>query len=301
MTKPNLIVILGPTASGKTSLAVSLSKANNGAIISADSRQVYRGMDIGTGKDLVEYGDVSYSLIDICDPGDSYNLFAYVNDFNRVFQEISSKGKLPFLVGGSGLYLDAVVFNYHLQEVPQNQPLRSKLAELSLTELQDRLRSSHGKLHNTTDLNSRTRLVRAIEIAESADCPSMNNRSLPAINPLIFGISWDPAQLRERIGHRLNERMAEGLIQEARQLHQAGLSFEKMEYYGLEYKFLSLHLKGELNRNDMIQKLRSAICQFAKRQRTWFRRMERKGAEIHWLSSPETFHLEAQAIINSNI
>lgn len=280
------IVVLGPTASGKTSLAVDLAKNLDGAILSADSRQVYRGMDIGTGKDLAEYGDIPYFLIDIVDPGTEYNLFQYLCDFKQAYARVVDSQKLPIIVGGTGLYLDALVFHYKMREVPNNPKLREELAELDINELQARLTQSGASLHNETDLHSRTRLVRAIEIAQ-AQCASVDTSfpvlDLPTLKPLILGIQWPPPALRARIQKRLLERLGQGMIQEAKRLHAEGLSHEMMDFYGLEYRFLSLFLRGELNRNDMTQKLRSAICQFAKRQRTWFRRMERKGADIHWL------------------
>ncbi|PIE89880.1 MAG: tRNA (adenosine(37)-N6)-dimethylallyltransferase MiaA [Acidobacteria bacterium] len=290
---PNLIVILGPTASGKTALGVQLARDLKGEIISADSRQVYRGMDLGTGKDLAEYEEIQHHLIDIRDPGYEYNLYEFQLNFHEAFRKVSAKNKIPILVGGSGLYLDAIVFNYQIQTVPIDETLRKELAALSLEQLQERLRSGQGQLHNTTDLQSRTRLVRAIEIAEFSGTTPVKKKHLQKVNPLIFGLQWEPEQLRKRIAKRLTQRMDQGMIAEARRLHERGLSYEKMEYYGLEYKFLARYLKGELNRNDMTQKLRSAICQFAKRQRSWFRRMERKGAKIHWLTQSATFHSEA--------
>ena len=279
----NTVVILGPTASGKTTLGVEIAKKHHATILSADSRQVYRGMDIGTGKDLDEYGDIPYRLIDVVDPGEEYHLFQFMKDFKVYFEEVQANGNLPLVVGGSGLYLDAIVFGYRLREVPQDQILRAESIHMDLKDLQERLVQTGVNLHNKSDLHSRARLVRAIEIAESSGTENSAALEMPQVRPLIIGILWPPDQLRLRIATRLKQRLQAGLIDEAKRLFQDGLTLDKMEYYGLEYKFLAQYLKSELSLNDMTQKLQSAICQFAKRQRTWFRRMERKGAKIHWV------------------
>ena len=276
----NLLVILGATASGKTRLAVELARRLGGEIISADSRQVYRGMDIGTGKDLHEYQGIPYHLIDVAPPGHEFNLFQFQRLFLAAFGEISSRGPLPVLVGGSGMYLDCVLRGYRLTEVPENSELRLELAPLSMDDLAQRLALANPKLHNKTDLTERDRLIRAIEIAEFR---AEESEPWPEIAPLILGIRWERAVLRERITLRLRERLASGMIEEAERLHAQGTTWEQMEFYGLEYRYLARYLKGELSRNDMFQKLNSAIHDFAKKQENWFKRMESHGIRIHWL------------------
>ena len=280
--RPNLLVLLGPTASGKTRLGAELSRALGGEIISADSRQVYRGMDLGTGKDLHEYGGVPYHLIDIAPPGSEFNLFEFQRHFLAAFAGISGRGHLPVLVGGSGMYLDCVLRGYRLCQVPENPELRLELAPLDMEELAERLRSANPRLHNRTDLTLRARLTRAIEIAEfSAD--TQEAEPYPEIAPVTLGIRWERAQLRERITARLKERLESGMVEEVQELHASGIPWEQLEFYGLEYRFLARHLKGELSRNDMFQKLNSAIHDFAKKQENWFRRMQSHGTPIHWL------------------
>lgn len=280
----NLLVILGPTASGKTRLGVGAARALGGEILSADSRQVYRGMDLGTGKDLAEYGDVPYHLIDLVEPGYEFNVFEFQRRFFEAFAEIAGRTRLPILVGGTGLYLDAVLRGYRLVEVPENPELRRQLAELSLDRLSARLLELRPKLHNTTDILERDRLIRAIEIAEGEQMADRHLPPPPELRPLIFGVQWERAELRHRITARLKERLGRGMIEEVERLHRQGVPYETLEFYGLEYRFIAQFLKGELNRNDLTQKLGSAIHQFAKRQETWFRRMERQGTQIHWLN-----------------
>ena len=279
---PNLLVILGPTASGKTRLGVELARALGGEIISADSRQVFRGMDIGTGKDLHEYGGIPYHLIDVAPPGSEFNLFAFQRLFLGAFAGISGRGRLPLLVGGSGMYLDSVLRGYWLREVPESPELRRELDPLSLDQLADRLRGANPKLHNSTDLTERARLVRAIEIAEQS-APGEQGLAHPEVVPLALGIRWERAALRQRITRRLRERLESGMIEEVQQLHASGIPYRQLEYYGLEYRFIARYLKGELTRNDMFQKLNSAIHDFAKKQENWFRRMQSHGTPIHWL------------------
>jgi tRNA dimethylallyltransferase len=293
----NLLVVLGPTASGKTRLGVQLARTLAGEIISADSRQVYRGMDIGTGKDLAEYGEIPCHLIDIVEPGCEFNLFEYQRRFLQAFAAVRGRGRLPVLVGGTGMYLEAVVNGYRLVEAPENPELRRELALLPMAALAERLQRAASKLHNTTDLLERERLTRAIEIAEyeREHAPE----PLPEIRPLIFGIRWDREVLRRRITARLGERLEQGMIEEVARLHAAGIPWETLEFYGLEYRFVARHLKGELNRNDMFQKLNSAIHDFAKRQETWFRRMERGGVVIHWLDGAGEPLVEALAILKT--
>jgi tRNA dimethylallyltransferase len=283
---PNLLVVLGPTASGKTRLGVELCRKLNGEVISADSRQVYRGMDIGTGKDLEEYGEISCHLIDIVDPGYEFNLFEFQRRFYDVFGDIRKRGNLPVLVGGTGLYLDAVLRNYRLVEVPPNPELRAQLAELSEEQLTARLLRLKPEQHNTTDTIDRDRLTRAIEIAEGER--NAGKEGLPSaldLKPLIMGVRWEREELKKRIEERLRQRLETGMIEEVAGLHKNGVSFEVLESYGLEYRFVSLFLQGKLNRNDLFQQLNKAIRAFAKRQMTWFRRMERQGVFIHWLDA----------------
>ena len=279
----NLIVVLGPTASGKTSLGVKLAEQFSGEIISADSRQVYRGMDIGSGKDLDEYGNIPYHLIDIVDPGYEFNVFEFQKCFCDAFREIQENDRLPMLVGGTGLYLESVLNEYHFTEVPTNPELRDELADFDHEALTVRLIALNPGLHNTTDLLDRDRLVRAIEIAEAEKISSKPSVKLPDITPLTFGIKWDRPVLRERITARLKQRIDQGLIEEVEGLHRQGVSWESLHFYGLEYRFVAAYLQGDLNKNDMFQKLKSAIHTFSKQQEKWFRRMERKGVEIIWL------------------
>jgi tRNA dimethylallyltransferase len=274
---------LGPTASGKTKVGVQIASALDGEIISADSRQVYRGMDIGTGKDLEEYGSVPYHLIDIVNPGYEFNVFEFQRRFLEAFTGIQSRGRIPLLVGGTGMYLDAVLRGYRLLEVPENPKLRKELAALSLENLAARLQGANPKLHNTTDLHDRERLTRAIEIAEFSGERDQDLPLLPELEPIVFGLRFDRRTLRQRITQRLRERLNRGMIEEVQGLLKKGVSFETLEFYGLEYRFVAQYLKGELSRNDMFQKLNSAIHQFAKRQETWFRRLERQGILIHWV------------------
>lgn len=294
----NLLVILGPTASGKTRLGVELASRLSGEIISADSRQVYRGMDIGTGKDLAEYGDIPYHIIDIVEPGFEFNVFEFQRCFLRVFADIGNRGRLPVMVGGTGMYLEAVLKGYRFFEVPENADLRRELSSFSDGELAERLKGANPRLHNTTDLLERGRLVRAIEIAEYED--SREPLPLPELATTIFGIRWERPVLRQRITDRLKARLEQGMIEEIEQLHRSGIPYETLEFYGLEYRFVAKYLKGELNRNDMFQKLNSAIHDFAKRQDNWFRRMERHGTVIHWLEGDGDPLKEALEILRSD-
>jgi tRNA dimethylallyltransferase len=295
----NLLVVLGPTASGKTRLGVGAARTLGGEIISADSRQVYRGMDLGTGKDLDEYEDIPHHLIDILQPGEEFHLFAFMRRFGEVFAEIRGRGRLPVLTGGTGLYLDAVLRGYQLAEVPENPQLRAELAEESMAELAARLHRLRPVLHNTTDLTDRERLVRAIEIAEGEET-AVPLPDLPELRPLIFGLRWERSELRRRITARLKERLAQGMVEEVERLHAAGVPWATLDYYGLEYRYVAQHLQGQINGNDMFQKLNSAIHDFAKRQETWFRRMERNGVEIHWLDGAGEPLTELLAAVNAS-
>lgn len=277
------MVVLGPTASGKTRLAVQAARRLGGEILSVDSRQVYRGLDLGSGKDLAEYGEIPYHLIDLVEPGYEYSLFDYVKDFSIAYAQVRRAGRLPLLVGGTGLYLDALLRGYRLVEAPEDPALRRQLADCSLAELQTRLQDLRPEQHNTTDFHDRQRLVRAIEIATAERSHCERPLQLPDLAPRIYGLRWPRAELRARITRRLKERLEAGLIDEVAALRQQGVSDATLEFYGLEYRFVGRYLQGLLSRNDLFQKLNSAIHQFAKRQDTWFRRMERHGLEIVWL------------------
>ena len=284
MEKPyNLLVILGVTAGGKTGLAVKVATRFVGEIISADSRQVYRGMDLGTGKDLHEYGEILYHLIDIVEPGGEYNVFQFQHDCFERIELIWQRQKVPIICGGTGMYLDAVLSRYRLVAVPRNQPLRDRLELFSDNALREELLQLKPEQHNRTDLEDRDRLIRAIEIAAGEQDVADSLPPLPVISPLVFGIKWPRDILRQRIAVRLRQRFEAGMIAEVQQLHDSGVSWEKLEFYGLEYRLIAQHLQGQLNKNDLVQKLRSAIGQFAKRQETFFRRMEKRGVEINWL------------------
>ncbi len=283
----NLLVVLGPTASGKTHLAVQAARQLDGEIISADSRQVYRGLDIGSGKDLDEYGEIPYHLIDVVDPGYEFSLFDFARSFCAAYRGIRGRNRLPILAGGTGLYLDAVLRGYDLVAVSLNRALRAQLDPLPLEELQARLRGLRPGQHNITDLADRSRLIRAIEIAEGEQQPDSQPLSLPELSPRVFGLRWPRELLRQRITARLRQRLEHGLVEEVAGLHAAGVPWQTLDYYGLEYRFVAEHLQGRLNRNDLFQKLNSAIHQFAKRQETWFRRMERQGIVIHWLDAAD--------------
>ena len=282
-TANNLLVVLGPTASGKTALGVALAEQLSGEIISADSRQVFRGMDIGTGKDLPEYGVIPYHLIDRLDAGEEFSVYSFQQLAYAAIDEIRLRQKLPIVVGGTGLYLDALLKRYRLVAAPENSVLRAELAVLDLEDLRQRLFSLRPEQHNRTDLDNRERLLRAIEVAE-AERTAGEQPAPPNIKPLVFGIRWPRELLRQRIRTRLRQRLEEGMIAEVETLVSQGVSHDVLDYYGLEYRYVSSYLLGSLNRNDMEQKLYSAICQFAKRQETWFRRMEKQGADIIWLS-----------------
>lgn len=285
--KYNLITILGPTASGKTSIAAKVAHVLNGEVISADSRQVYRGMDLGTGKDYADYlvdgKQIPYHLIDIVDAGYEYNVFEYQKDFLKVFEDISSRGKLPVMCGGSGLYLEAVLKNYKLIQVPINEELRKKLEGKSLDELTEILKEYKSELHNITDVENEKRAVRAIEIEEYYLSHPEINTGMPEIKSLVIGVEFDRQTRRKRITTRLRQRLREGMLDEVQQLLDSGLTPEQLTYYGLEYKFMTQHLTGELSWQEMFDGLNVAIHQFAKRQMTWFRRMEKQGIEIRWL------------------
>jgi tRNA dimethylallyltransferase len=282
-----LVTVLGPTASGKTALAAALAVRLDAEIISADSRQVYRSMNIGTGKDLDDYQVngrwAPYHLIDICDPGTKYNVFEYQHDFFRVYRQIKERNKLPVLCGGTGLYIEAVLKGFRLLDVPQNPALRDSLKTKSLNELEQIL-ATYKTLHNKTDLDSAQRAIRAIEIEEYHRRYAPQQSDYAPLHSLVIGLDVDRELRRQRISRRLRLRLQQGMIDEVRGLLAAGIAPEDLIYYGLEYKYVTLYVMGELSRDEMFSQLEIAIHQFAKRQMTWFRGMERRGIPIRWIS-----------------
>ena len=288
MNNYELITIIGPTASGKTAFAAALAARLDTEIISGDSRQVYHSMDIGTGKDLADYvvdgKQIPYHLIDICNPGDKYNVFEYQHDFHKAFEEIRKKGKLPILCGGTGMYIESVLRGFKLLDVPQNPALRESLKGKSLVELEQIL-ASYKVLHNKTDVDSAQRAIRAIEIEEFYKTEAPDKREYAPINSLIIGVDIDRDLRREKISRRLRARLDEGMVDEVRAILATGVKPEDLIYYGLEYKFLTLYIIGQLTYDEMVSQLEIAIHQFAKRQMTWFRGMERRGLHIHWLDA----------------
>lgn len=304
MQNKRMITILGPTASGKTAVAAALALRTGGEIISADSRQVYRRMDIGTGKDLADYvvdgQPIPYHLIDIAEPGTKYNLFQYQQDFHVAYDDICSRGKLPILCGGTGLYIEAVLGGYQLSPVPQNQPLRDALAGKSLDELTEMLielkRRSGSNMHNQTDVDTAQRAIRAIEIETYNLENPTPERQLPPVDSLIVGINIDRDLRREKITRRLKARLDEGMSDEIRSLIGEGIDPEDLIYYGLEYKFITEYVVGRLSFDEMFRQLEIAIHQFAKRQMTWFRGMERRGYTIHWVDAKLPMDEKVEAI-----
>lgn len=292
--KYDLIAVVGPTASGKTSLAVALAKELGTEIISADSRQVYRRMDLGTGKDLSDYHVeedryIPYHLIDIVEPGTKYNVFEYQQDFMKVYEDMKSRELLPVLCGGTGMYVEAILKGFNLVPVPENKALREQLSDKTLQELAEIL-SSYKNLHNVTDLDTTKRAIRAIEIEEYKRTHQVEERPFPKLNALVVGIDVDRDTRRERITRRLKQRLEDGMLDEIRGLLAEGIPADDLIYYGLEYKFLTQYIIGELSYDDMFRKLEIAIHQFAKRQMTWFRGMEKRGIPIYWL--PEKWSME---------
>ena len=286
--KYNLVTILGPTATGKTQLATALAARINGEIISADSRQIYRGMDIGTGKDLGEYvvdgKPIPYHLIDIVDAGYKYNVFEYQRDFLKAFESVNQRGHLPILCGGTGLYIEAVLNGYKLLAVPDNQLLREQLATKTLDELTSIL-SGYKTLHNQTDVDTVKRAIRAIEIEEYYQTHEEETVEYPELKSLIIGVGIDREVRREKITTRLKARLNEGMIDEVKMLLDSGIQPDDLIYYGLEYKFVTNYLLGKLTFDELFTQLEIAIHQFAKRQMTWFRGMERRGFTIYWLDA----------------
>ena len=299
--KYDLITILGPTASGKTPLAAALADRMGTEIISGDSRQVYRRMDLGTGKDLVDYTvdgrQVPYHLIDIVEPGYKYNVFEYQRDFLKAYEEISAKGKTPILCGGTGMYIESVLKGYRLLPVPENPELRASLEGKSLEELTHIL-EGYKKLHNSTDVDTCKRAIRAIEIEEYYKQQPPEYREFPSLKSLIVGVDIDRELRREKITRRLKQRLDEGMVDEVRGLLAEGIPAENLIYYGLEYKFLTQYAIGEISYDEMFLQLETAIHQFAKRQMTWFRGMERRGFTIHWLDATLPMEEKTEQIIN---
>jgi tRNA dimethylallyltransferase len=285
-SKYDLLVVTGPTASGKTSLAAALALRLNGEIISADSRQIYRQMNLGTGKDysdyIVEGHHIQYHLIDIADPGYKYNVFEYQRDFIKVLNELRLRNMFPVVCGGSGMYIDSVVSGYKMIEVPPDPVFRASLERKSLAELTEIL-SSFKKLHNKTDIDTKKRAIRAIEIEHYIGIVKEKQNQFPEIKPLITGVLFSLEKRRERISERLKNRLEAGMEDEVRQLLEQGVDPETLIYYGLEYKYITLYLTGRISYDEMFMSLETAIHQFAKRQMTWFRGMERKGIRIHWI------------------
>lgn len=290
----NILTILGPTASGKTKVAVNLANKFDAEIISADSRQVYRRMDLGTGKDLNDYmidgHQIPYHLIDILEPGTKYNIFEYQRDFLDAYNDIKSRGKKVILCGGSGLYLESILRSYRLSPVPQNPELREKLKDCTMQELTDIL-STYKTLHNTTDVDSTQRAIRAIEIADFYAHTPVDDRPFPNITSYTVGLKIDRDTRRALISQRLKQRLNDGMIDEIKGLLKEGIKPEDLIYYGLEYKFLTLYAIGEISYDEMFKRLEIAIHQFAKRQMTWFRGMENRGVKIHWLTPEEACNL----------
>ncbi|MDD7013860.1 MAG: tRNA (adenosine(37)-N6)-dimethylallyltransferase MiaA [Treponema sp.] len=300
--KINCVVLLGPTAAGKTSLGVEIASYFNWDIISADSRQTYKGLDLGSGKDIEEYTlkvpsedgsfetrKIPYHLIDVTTLDNEYNVFNFQSDFYKLFRKFESEGKMAFVVGGTGMYVDSIVRGYDFVPVPENPSLRKELAEKSLEELDEMLLKLKPSLHNKSDLLIRERVVRAIEIEsfmQSPECVQLRKElpERPAIKPFVIGSTLPRDILRENIKKRLDERLKKGMIEEVENLHNSGVSWERLEKLGLEYRFISLYLENKIaSKDEMTEQLYHAICQFAKRQETWFRGMEKKGVEIHWL------------------
>jgi len=307
MNKIDLITILGPTATGKTSFATQLAKLISAEIISADSRQAYRGMDLGTGKDLedfvVEGVAIPYHLIDIINAGEKYNVYEYQNDFLKIYEDIQKRETFPILCGGTGLYIEAVLKGYKLINVPINKELRQELEKKTLEELAEEL-ATMKDLHNTSEIDTKKRAIRNIEIETYYKSNPEIDFNYPKIEPLIFGINFERQIVKDRITERLKQRLRNGMIDEAQRLLDSGVSLETLMYYGLEYKFMAMYLKKELSYNQMVKKLNVAIHQFSKRQMTWFRKMERSGFNIHWIDgnlSMEDKLGEAMKVIGKHI
>ncbi len=300
-TPYNLVVVLGPTASGKTTLATKLASKIEGEIISADSRQVYRNMDLGTGKDLEDYIvdgiQIPYHLIDIVDAGYKYNVYEYQTDFFKAFEDIKGRNKFPIMCGGTGMYIEAVLSHFKMVHVPSNPELRKSLEGKSLEELTQIL-STFKTLHNKTDVDTIKRAVRGIEIETYyKDNPEIEVE-LPELNPLIIGVKIDRDLRRDKITKRLKSRLEEGMIDEVKSILDSGVNPDDLIYYGLEYKYLTLHAIGKISYQEMFEQLNIAIHQFAKRQMTWFRKMERSGFNIHWMDATDSYEKRIGEVLN---
>ncbi len=282
-----LVTVLGPTATGKTQIAAQLASEFNGEIISADSRQVYRGMDIGTGKDLEEYENrnIAFHLIDIADPIDEYNLFRFRNDFIKAHQEVKDRNKLPFLVGGTGMYLSSVLQNYHLPKIEYSEKECESLKILPVEELKEILINLGPNLHNITDLVQKERIINAILVEKAHQESEALSKKISSLN---IGIKSDREEIKRRITERLKKRLDEGMIEEVKKLLKSGITHDKLKFFGLEYKYISLYLKAEIDYEQMFQELNRAIHKFAKRQMTWFRKMEREGVRINWFDAMDS-------------
>jgi tRNA dimethylallyltransferase len=296
----DLLVVTGPTASGKTSLAVAVAKRVGGEIISADSRQVYRGMNLGTGKDyddyLIDGIRLPCHLIDIADPGYKYNVFEFQRDFNKVYADLKERNVFPVVCGGSGMYVDSIISGYKMAEVPPNSRLRAELGKKSMEELKEIL-SACKNLHNTTDIDSKKRIIRAIEIEYFNRNTGKQDPGFPVVRSLVTGIKPDRDSRRRRITERLKQRLDDGMVDEVKQLIDMGINTETLIYYGLEYKFITLYLTRKLSYGDMVRDLETAIHQFAKRQMTWFRGMERRGIKINWIDAALPIEEKVQKVI----
>ncbi len=285
------IILLGATASGKTKLSARLAYELKGEIISADSRQVYQGLDIGTGKDLSEYiingFRIPYYLIDIISPAEEFNLFEFQTGFYEVYSDLKKRNVLPVVVGGTGLYLESIILNYQLPEAPPDQELRNNLQTKSIEDLQKNLFALKSQLHNKTDIEDKDRLIRAIEIERARLRQPAATSAVPNLNAAVFGVRWDRSVLRQRITDRLTQRLEMGMIEEIRTLEISGLSWARLDSFGLEYRYVSRYLQGKITYAEMFAQLNTSIHQFAKRQETWFRRMERKGIKINWINGDD--------------
>ena len=289
-----MLTILGPTACGKTQLAISLAKMIDGEILSADSRQVYRRMDIGTGKDLADYENIPYHLIDICEPGTKYTVYNFQHDFLEAYKQICARGKYPIMCGGSGLYLESVLRAYRMSPVPVNEPLRKSLEEKTIEELIEIL-SSYRQLHNTTDTDTKKRAIRAIEIETYYREYPLGSTDFPQIDSLVVGLDVPRDVRRQKISIRLRKRLEDGMIEEVQSLLDEGIPAEALIYYGLEYKYVTEYVIGKITYEEMVHSLEIAIHQFAKRQMTWFRGMERRGIKIYWLD----YNLSSEAKVSA--
>jgi len=296
----DLLVITGPTASGKTALAVAVANILGGEVISADSQQVYKGMNLGTGKDYDDYiingAHVPCHLIDISEPGYKYNVFEYQRDFNTVYKNLKARGVFPVVCGGSGMYADSIISGYKMVEVPPDSGLRAELEKKNMEELREIL-STYKNLHNITDIDTKKRVIRAIEIEHFNRNRKSKNSDFPKVNPLIIGVQFDRDDRRMRISERLRKRLDAGMVDEVKQLIAQGVDTETLLYYGLEYKYITLFLTGKITYDKMVSDLETAIHQFAKRQMTWFRGMEKRGTVIHWIDGNLTLEEKISIVI----